>query len=683
MPVLTIDNRKIEVAKGTKVIQAAEQLGIYIPRFCYHPALGSVGACRVCAVKFLEGPVSGIEMSCMVEAKDGMKVSTTDPDAMEFRKYIIECLMINHPHDCPVCDEGGHCLLQDLTVSGGHGIRQFKGPKRTYPDQFLGPLVQHEMNRCIQCYRCVRFYREFAGYKDLGVMGLASRVYFGRFEAGCLESPFSGNLIDICPTGVFTDKPSRYTGRRWDFERSPGVCIQCSLGCNTTVSTRYRTVVRQEARFNPDINGHFICDRGRYGFHYANRPERPRQGRINENMVPAGQAVRAAAQQIETVGKNYGQAAVAVIASDCSSLETLFELSQACRARGWRQPAFWPRHQKDTVMAAVSSLSTDLAVSMAEIELSDCIFIVGADPVIEAPMLALALRQARRKGAKIRVVAPRPVDLPFTFEQITCDGPEMVTMLTQAAAHLDPPGPIKNPELEVLVHDFLGSKNPVIICGTNTTDARVVARTKELCLALEQKGISPGLFFVLPNANSYGAAVLFEACLPVEAILEEIEQGQIHALIFLESDMLEQFADRNRLEKAIQSLCLVVSMDCLDNPLSRMAHIHIPTQSVFEAGGIYVNQEGRPQFSRPAHAGGVPVSITGQGSHPPRVFEKNSPGADILPASKAIRDIGMEHSPRESNSISGLEEIFPQLSDFSERFGTGEKAFRLFIQPKE
>ena len=119
-------------------------------------------------------------------------------------------------------DEGGHCLLQDLTVSGGHGLRRFKGRKRTYPDQYLGPLVRHEMNRCIQCYRCSRFYQDFAGYRDLGVMGIAGRVYFGRFNDGILENPFSGNLIDICPTGVYTDKPSRYTGRRWDFERSPG-----------------------------------------------------------------------------------------------------------------------------------------------------------------------------------------------------------------------------------------------------------------------------------------------------------------------------------------------------------------------------------------------------------------------------------------------------------------------------
>lgn len=154
MPKLIIDSREIEVPQGANVLEAAERLGIMISRFCYHPALGSVGACPMCAVKFLEGRVKGVEMSCMVAAEDGMVVSTTHPDAMDYRKYVIEWLMLDHPLDCPVCDEGGHCLLQDETASGGHGIRRFLGPKRTYRNQDLGLFVQHEMNRCIHCGLC-------------------------------------------------------------------------------------------------------------------------------------------------------------------------------------------------------------------------------------------------------------------------------------------------------------------------------------------------------------------------------------------------------------------------------------------------------------------------------------------------------------------------------------------------
>ena len=263
MPQLIIDDREIEVPEGTKVIEAAGKLGIMIPRFCYHPGLGSVGACRVCAVKFVEGPFKGVQMSCMIDAKDDMVVSTTDEEAVDFRQYVIECLMLHHPHDCPVCDEGGH------------GIRRYQGLKRTYEDQYLGPLVQHEMNRCIHCYRCSRFYQEFAGYRDLGVMQIGNRTFFGRYQEGILESPFTGNLSDICPTGVYTDKPSRFFGRRWDYERAPSLCINCSLGCHTIASSRYREVVRQEARYSEAVNGYFICDRGRHGFYYTSSRDVP------------------------------------------------------------------------------------------------------------------------------------------------------------------------------------------------------------------------------------------------------------------------------------------------------------------------------------------------------------------------------------------------------------------------
>ena len=419
MPKLTIDNREIDVPQGTNVLEAAERLGIMIPRFCYHPALGSVGACRMCAVKFLEGRVKGVEMSCMVAAEDGMVVSTTHPDAMDYRKYVIEWLMLDHPQDCPVCDEGGHCLLQDETVSGGHGIRRFLGPKRTYQDQDLGRFVQHEMNRCIQCWRCRRFYQEYAGYRDLGALQIGRRTYFGRFTDGPLESPFAGNLIDICPTGVFTDKPSRFQGRRWNFERGPSLCLHCSLGCNTVGSAQYREMVRLEGRHNEAVNGYFICDRGRYGFSYANHPERPRRARLGGREVPWDEATLAAAFELARISREHGPGAVACMGGTRSSLETQGALKLFCRTQGWRDPQFfWDPIRARKVKAAVNRLDERLAVSLRELEAADFIVLVGADPVNEAPMLALALRQSQRRGAKIAVLDPRPVFLPFEFEPL-------------------------------------------------------------------------------------------------------------------------------------------------------------------------------------------------------------------------------------------------------------------------
>ena len=416
MTKIVIDNREIEVASGTKVIEAAEQLGIMIPRFCYHPALGSVGACRVCAVKFLQGPFKGVQMSCMIEAQDGMVVSTTDEEAVDFRKHVIEWLMLNHPHDCPVCDEGGQCLLQDMTISGGHGIRRFAGNKRTYTDQYLGPLVQHEMNRCIHCYRCSRYYQEYTGYLDLGVMRSANRTYFGRFKDGILESPFSGNLSDICPTGVYTDKPSRFFGRRWDYQRCPTVCINCSLGCHTVISFRYREARRQEARFSEAVNGYFICDRGRYGHFYTSLESRPRSALISGSQVAIDEAVQAAHKKLSQIRQDAGSPAVAAVGSSRSSLETQVMLKHLCRVNDWGVPVFFMDQAITAkVQTAVTRLEPELAVSLREVEKADFILVLGADPINEAPMLALAIRQAQRKGAAIVVLDPRPVSLPLDF----------------------------------------------------------------------------------------------------------------------------------------------------------------------------------------------------------------------------------------------------------------------------
>ncbi len=223
-------------------------------------------------------------MSCMTEALDGIRISIDDPDVKEFRASIIEFLMLNHPHDCPVCDEGGECHLQDMTLMTGHVHRRTRFKKRTYRNQNLGPFINHEHNRCIQCYRCVRFYRDFAGGRDLHVFGMHDRVYFGRSKDGTLENEFSGNLVEICPTGVFTDKTlGRHYTRKWDLQTAPSVCVHCSIGCNTIPGERYGSLRRIRNRYNFDVNWYFLCDRGRFGYEFVNNDERIRSCFKNES----------------------------------------------------------------------------------------------------------------------------------------------------------------------------------------------------------------------------------------------------------------------------------------------------------------------------------------------------------------------------------------------------------------
>jgi NADH-quinone oxidoreductase subunit G len=678
MPKIIIDDREIEVTAGTKVIEAAEKLGIMIPRFCYHPALGSVGACRVCAVKFLQGPFKGVQMSCMVEAKDGMVVSTTDPEAVGFRRYVIEWLMLHHPHDCPVCDEGGHCLLQDMTVSAGHGIRRYRGKKRTFNDQYLGPLLQHEMNRCIQCYRCSRFYQEVTGYRDLGVMNIGHHVYFGRQREGILESPFCGNLGDICPTGVYTDKPSRFVGRRWDYERSPSLCINCALGCHTTVDCRYRKVVKQEARFSNAVNGHFICDRGRYGFFYADLEQRPRRALIDGQAALFDQAVHVLGQRLQAVRDQAGAQAVACAGSLRNSLETQAMLKRLCQIKGWLPPVYFVESATaQKVICAVSRFAPGLMVSLREIESADFIAVVGADAINEAPMLALAMRRARRNDATVAVIDPRPVFLPFEFKHLPAKLNAIngclaalihAAMDSDALAKLGPSGRksyaalaeteqtagAHQEKISLLAEKLRISRRPIIVCATETVRQQTPVVAADVALLLQAAGKQAGLFYLMPGANALAAGLLSDAKASFEALLADIEQGTIRALILVENNPFWRFPDRARLEKALQRLELLAVMDYLDSAAAGKAHIFLPTATVYETGGVFINQEGRVQAARPAYRDGIPIARAGAGDHPPRVYGAGLPGAEARTAWKILAELAELESDSEKNLRSSL-----------------------------
>ena len=231
-----IDGVEYQAEAGRNMLEVALSLGFDLPFFCWHPAMGSIGACRQCAVRLYWTDRQGnarseIAMACMTEAQEGTRIDIHDPEAVRFRAQMIELMMLSHPHDCPVCDEGSECHLQDMTVMTGHSYRRYRGRKRTFENQDLGPFVTHELNRCITCYRCTRFYNDYAGGRDFGVFGLRNQIYFGRHESGPLESEFSGNLIEVCPTGV---KIAGQSGR--NFLRTPSALSRSSRSATTNFS---------------------------------------------------------------------------------------------------------------------------------------------------------------------------------------------------------------------------------------------------------------------------------------------------------------------------------------------------------------------------------------------------------------------------------------------------------------
>ena len=406
MAVIHIDGTTVEVDSSDNLLQACLSLGIDVPYFCYHPALGSVGSCRQCAVKQfqnkedMEAGRGRLVMSCMVAPGDDMYISVTDDEAKAFRKSMVELLMTNHPHDCPTCEEGGHCHLQDMTYMSGHSRRRYRFTKRTHHNQELGPFIAHEMNRCIACYRCVRFYKDYAGGEDLGVYGSNNRVYFGRDKDGQFESEFSGNLTEVCPTGVFTDKThSERYNRKWDMQYAPSICHGCSAGCNISPGERYGELRRIENRYNGEVNRYFLCDRGRFGYGYVNRDDRPTQTleRINDKHVK----INIDYALDETI-KRIKDKKVIGIGSPRASLETNFALKNLV---GFDNFSTGLNHQQQALVnKCIEVLSTEgiYNPSMTDIESHDAVLVLGEDITQTSSRVALSVRQAaKNEGLKM------------------------------------------------------------------------------------------------------------------------------------------------------------------------------------------------------------------------------------------------------------------------------------------
>ena len=399
MATIYVDDRSYTVDPKQNLLHACLSLGFNLPYFCWHPAMGSVGACRQCAVKHFkdEKDTHGkLVMACMMAAAEGTRISIKNPEAVEFRAAIVEGMMINHPHDCPVCDEGGHCHLQDMTVMTGHDYRRYSFQKRTFRNQYLGPLVNHEMNRCIQCYRCVRFYREYAGGRDFDVFGLRDQVYFGRQADGVLENEFSGNLVEVCPTGVFTDKTLKqhYT-RKWDMQMAPSVCVHCGLGCNTTPGERYGMLRQIVTRYNREVNGYFLCDRGRYGYEFVNSDRRIRQPRLRRDNNPTSITKAETIERLATLVAE-GRNAIG-IGSPRASLESNFLLRTLVGPERFYAGVSDDHFRLFSTMIEILRAGPAHSPSLHEIELSDAVLILGEDVTNVAPRMALSLRQSVRQ----------------------------------------------------------------------------------------------------------------------------------------------------------------------------------------------------------------------------------------------------------------------------------------------
>jgi NADH-quinone oxidoreductase subunit G len=613
------------------LLELCLSLGLEIPYFCWHPALGSVGACRQCAVKLYSGSQDSrgrIVMSCMTAAADGQRISIRDPEVIAFRAQIIEWLMLNHPHDCPVCDEGGECHLQDMTVLTGHVYRRSRFRKRTFRNQNLGPFIAQEMNRCIQCYRCVRFYRDYAGGQDFGVSGWHDRLFFGRVEEGTLESPFSGNLVEVCPTGVFTDRTLRehYT-RGWDLQTAPSVCQHCSLGCNTWPGERYGTIRRVRNRYNHDVNGYFLCDRGRYGYPFVDDPARILQveGRTEDGSLrPVPEEV--ASQRLASA---LGRGAVLGIGSPRASLESNFALRELVGPE-----RFYPglaRAELELSRKALALLERGPAApaSLEEARTSDAVLVLGEDLTNTAPLLALAVRQASRqqglqaaglegprippwddgalrsylqeqRGPFILATPARTALEDLATHRLHAAPMELARFGFAVARALDPAAPEPQGlapgrrELAAQAAAALkAARSPLVVSGTGCGEPALLEAAAAVAAALTRAGRPARLSFALPECNSLGLAML-QADRPLESALEEARSGRVEALLVVENDLFRRW-DHEAVAELLERVPLVAVIDHLRTRTAAKAHLLLPAASFAEAEGTLVNNEGRAQ----------------------------------------------------------------------------------------
>lgn len=680
MAKITVDGKVFEVNPENNLLEEILSQQQDLPYFCWHPAMGSVGSCRQCAIIEYandEDQRGRQVMACMTSPREGGRYSIEK--AATFRAQAIESIMTKHPHDCPVCEEGGECHLQDMTVMSGHTYRRYDGKKVTHTNQYLGPFIGHEMNRCITCYRCVRFYKDYAGGTDFGPQASHNFTYFGRFEEGPLESEFSGNLAEVCPTGVFTDKVfSQHYSRKWDLQTAPSICASCSVGCNINPGERYGTLRRVVNRFNDEVNGYFICDKGRFGTGYVNSGERIRvaMSRDSHDARPVQITAEQAREKLNGMkGRAIG------IGSPRASLEANFALREFVGA--------------DNFYAGVSAAELGLlrqvldiyqsrpvnVASIKDIEQCDAVLVLGEDVTNTAARLALALRQSvknlgKEMAAKLKlpgwhdaairnlaqdrksplyIVAPHATRLDDVAKTVHIASAADAARIGFAVAHaLDSSAPSVSDlsaEEQALVAaiaaDLKNAKRPLVISGTSLASGELLAAAANVATALSTEGKRADIALTVPEANSLGLALLMGSA--NKALDQAMQSGSKQAIV-VENDLYRRAADA-KVEGFLKGLDQLAVLDSLQHRTGEAANLVLPAATFAESAGTFVNYEGRAQHFYSVFKAPAPILASAQWLLEGRkIFEITADVAKVLPNGSILASL----TPGEGFTFAGM-----------------------------
>jgi len=603
---LEIDGRAIQVPPGSTVIDAANRLGIYVPHFCYHKKLTIAANCRMCLVQVEKAPKP--LPACATPAAEGMKVFTASPLAVQAQKSVMEFLLINHPLDCPICDQGGECQLQDLAVGYGPSSSRYTEEKRVVFHKNLGPLVAaEEMTRCIQCTRCVRFGQEIAGVMELGMIGRGEHAEIVSFVGRTVDSELSGNMIDICPVGALTSKPFRYAARTWELARRKSVSPHDALGSNLVVQAKGDQVLRVLPLENEAVNECWISDKDRFSYEALGSPERLASPMILEGgewkAVDWQTALARVVDRLRDTVVNHGGAALGTLVSPHSTLEEMALAAKLTRGLGSDNIDFRLR-QSDFRGDGHGKGIPWLGMPIAEVAAVDRVLVVGSFLRKDHPLLAQRLRQAAKKGAQISLlqsvaddslikvahafVAP-PSVLPQALAEIVVAAARGAGRDVAAAlAGVEPTA-----AAEVIAASLLSGERKAILLGNAAEQHAEASQLFALAQALAgMTGAKLGC--LMEAANSVGGyladALPQTGGMNARAMLAEARKAYIVIGAEPEFDCAHPVAARSALEAA--DFVVVLSPFRHGTPY---ADVLLPIGPFTETGGTFVSCEGRVQ----------------------------------------------------------------------------------------
>ena len=597
---IELDGQKVAVPPGSMVMHAAEKAGTYIPHFCYHKKLSIAASCRMCLVEVEKAPKP--MPACATPVTMGMIVRTKSDKAIKAQKSVMEFLLINHPLDCPICDQGGECQLQDLAVGYGGGASRYEEEKRVVFHKNVGPLISmEEMSRCIHCTRCVRFGQEIAGVMELGMSHRGEHAEIETFVGRTVDSELSGNMIDICPVGALTSKPFRYSARTWELSRRKSVSPHDSTGANLIVQVKNHRVMRVLPFENDAVNECWIADRDRFSYEALNSDDRLTQPMLKQGgewtVVDWQTALEYVANGLQQVKTAHGAGAIGLLASPHSTVEELALAGALVRGLGSENIDSRLRHA-DFGNAAAAGQARWLGRPVAELSQLQRVLVVGANLRKDHPLFAQRIRQAARKGGQVHVLNAQAQDWAMPVKHtLLADSSVWVAALAGIAAAVAAEAGVQPPvaghvsdEARAIARSLLGGEQKAILLGNAAAHHEKAASLLALANWIgQQTGASVG--YLTEAANTVGAQLV--RAIPGQGGLNAARMlgGQLKAAVLLNT---EPAFDSAAGAEGLTSAEMVVTLSPFKTNLD-ISDVLLPIAPFTETSGSFVNAEGRLQ----------------------------------------------------------------------------------------